>query len=467
MQKEVKKIEELEIELRKNKALNTSIKEGTFAGMSTDLGTSIITPLATEIGSNALHIGLLSSLPSLISPLAQIKGDRMMEKHSRKSIVSKFVLWQALMWIPIALMAILFSKNIMVSWLPWLLIILFTIFTAFGGLAHPAWFSWMGDLTDETSRGRYFARRNVVAGIAGTVMMLLGGALLKYFKTAGILFIGFGILFFLAFVFRYISHLLLKRQYEPNFKLNKKDYFSFWSFLKRYDSFGKFAVYQAFFNLAIMVASPFFALYMLKNLGYQNNYLLYMVVTLSSTGFYLLFSPLAGRFSDRYGNLKMLWVANIIFAINPFLWLFIKTPLQIIFIPQLIVGLANACFTIGTTNYIYNSVSQKKRGLCIAYTNLLIGIGVLIGSLIGGVLIDVVSGNAFFVVFIIAAVLRLLVGLIFLPVLKEPIRKEAFRLHVPIHFHLSNSLRYLNNSHLISWIPTEFKRIKSSIFSIV
>jgi MFS family permease len=261
--------------------------------------------------------------------------------------------------------------------------------------------------------------------------------------------------------------LLIRKQFEPRFKLEKKSYFSFWSFIKRYDNYGKFSIYQAFFNLAIMIASPFFALYMLKNLGYENNYLLYMIVSFSSTIFYLIFTPIVGKFSDRYGNLKLMWIANIIFALNPIIWIFVKTPLQIIFIPQLITGLANAASTLATANYTYDSVSQQNRGLCVAYTNTLIGVGVFIGSIIGGILLDVIPDNAFFIVFAIAGVARLLVGLFFLPQLKEVRHVSKLDIsssHLPIHFHLSNPLR---NLHMGFNPFVHNKSAKSKLFSTI
>src|SRR3989344_51278 len=88
----------------KQKALEISIKEGSAASFSSSLGSSYITPFALALNSNAFHIGLLSSFSGITYPLAQLFGSKLMEKHSRKKIVLKFVLLEALMWIPIALL---------------------------------------------------------------------------------------------------------------------------------------------------------------------------------------------------------------------------------------------------------------------------------------------------------------------------------------------------------------------------
>lgn len=207
---------------------------------------------------------------------------------------------------------------------------------------------------------------------------------------------------------------------------------------------------------------------MLKNLGLETNYLLYMVITLASTGFYLIFTPLAGKFSDKYGNLKLMYIANSLFILNPLIWLFFKTPLTIILIPQLVSGLANATLTMAITGYTYDAVSQKNRGLCVTYTNVLIGLGVLVGSLLGGYLIATIHTtiNSFFVVFIIAAIARFIVAIFFLPQLKEVKRVKQLsvsNLHLPIHFHLTNPLKYIHGLNPFISNKSEKSKLLSSI----
>ena len=71
----------------------------------------------------------------------------------------------------------------------------------------------------------------------------------------------YSLVFIASIIFRIVSLYQVKHIYCSHFKLHKGYYFSFWSFLKRYDNFGRFSVFQAAFNFAVMVASPFFAIY--------------------------------------------------------------------------------------------------------------------------------------------------------------------------------------------------------------
>jgi MFS family permease len=104
------------------------------------------------------------------------------------------------------------------------------------------------------------------------------------------------------------------------------------------------------------------------------------------------------------------------------LYIFAKTPLTVILLPQLSSGIASAASVISFSNFTYDAVSPRHRGLCMTYTNILIGIGTLVGSIAGGLIVSYLhpsTMNPYIFVFIVAALLRLLVALIFLPQIKE------------------------------------------------
>lgn len=435
MKKEVR-VETDGFRKKKEKALNLSIVEGSMASASVGVSSSYITPFALKLAAQPIHIGIISSLASLVSPLAQLKGSSLMEKYRRKSIATKTVILQAILWLPISLLAILAWKNIAINYLLYAFILFYTILVALGGLAHPAWFSWMGDLISDERRGRYFSKRNRITGIVDFTTTILAVILLQFLENKNFALVGFAILFFLAFVFRFASFTLLKAQYSPHLRPRGKYKINWKEFLKNNGNFKKFAVYQMFFNFAIMVASPFFAVYMLEDLKFS--YITFIIVSLSSVVFYLIFMSFIGKWSDKYGNLKLLYLSNAGFALTPILWIFIKSPLMLILIPQLISGLANAAFVIAFSNFTYDALSEEKRGAGIAYVNLFVGIGSFIGALIGGILLNYINisfMNKFLFVFALAASLRLLVALFYLPRIKEEkkVKRAPYLLSLIVH----------------------------------
>jgi|SRR3989344_3521562 len=409
-----------EEKLKKKKSCKISIVEGCFSSSSSNFGDNYIIPFAQALNAWPWLIGIISALPNLLSPLAQVHGSRLMETKSRKEIVLKFVLIQSLLWLPIALLGLLAWKGFSQHILGIFLAVFYSLLMMIVGIAGPPWFSWMGDIVPEKHRGAYFSKRNRITGAFGMMAFVISAFLLDSFKTHGLLFIGFSVLFSLAFLFRFIAYFFFKKQYEPKREISKKDYFSFLEFLRNGGNFRNFAVYNAILHISTMIAGPFFVVYMLEGLNFS--YITFMAVSLSGTVFYLLLAPFAGEFSDRYGNLKLIIFANIMLLIYPLLWAIFKTPAPLILITQLVGGAATAAFAIGTTNFIYGTVTPAKRGLCVAYMNILGGIGIFTGALIGGFLLGFLktfSIRPFVYLFLISFVLRTVVGAFILPNIKE------------------------------------------------
>jgi MFS family permease len=447
----------------KEKALKVSIKEGTAANISSGFGDNFVIPFALSIGAKPFHIGILSSFSGFLYQFAQLIGTRMMEKHSRKKIVLWFVFLQALMWLFIALVGIFVWKGIFDGYSVWLLILFYSLLMFFGGISYSPWFSWMGDIVPPEKKGEYFSGRTRVASLAGLATILIAAFFLDFYKTKGLALLAFSILFVLAFTFRFVSYMLFHKQYAPKFRQKKRDYFSLWAFIKKYDNFGKFAVYQGFFNIAVMIASPFFNVYMLKELNFS--YTMFTLATVSYIIYYLLFLPLAGKFSDRYGNKNLTVITNVFFVLTPILYCLVKTPLGVILLPQLSAGIASAASVISFSNFIYDAVSPKHRSICVTYTNMLIGTGTLIGAFMGGVIVDYIHPSAikpYIFVFIVAAALRALVAVIFLPQIKEVRRvkklPEKYMLMVhPLHFLHTEIIKL---AHVPERVVGKFKSLK-------
>ena len=437
-EKEEKILEEAKENLEKEKTMKLSIKEGAAASVMGGVGESYITPFALVLNANNAQIGLLGSLSGFLGPLSQIGGSRLMEKFSRKKIFVAGVALQAFMWIPMLMLGILMNKNILTSALPYFLIIFYSLYAILGSIGGPAWFSLLGDIVPEKIRGKYFGKRNAVSGTVALLTTLGAAFLLDYFKTKGILLICFSVLFAIASIARFISAGLLKKHYEPKLKLNEGYYFSFFQFLKKApkNNFGKFTIFTFFFYFAVQIAGPFFTVYMLKHLGFD--YLIFTLVTLAQSLVSLLTFRLWGKFSDKYGNLTTLKICSLIIPFIPIAWIFSPSPIYLILVPQLISGLAWAGFNLSASNFIYDTVTPTRRGICVAYFNLMNGIGTFIGGIIGGFIaysINIKFMDILLFTFVISGVLRLVIAVIFLPMLKEVKIVRKFEMsHIrPLH----------------------------------
>ena len=411
-----------DIKKLKEKAAKRSIIEGGFATTSSSFGGSYVSPFAIATNATNSQIAMLQSIPGLLGPLSQWMSSRLIEKYSRKRIVLLSVLFEALIWLPVILLSYLFYKGIFVGYIPLMLIIFISMQTILSGISGPAWFSWMGDLIENKKRGNYFSKRSRIIQFVSITTTIISGFFLDFFKNHGILILGFSTFFFIAMTARLISRHLIKGQYEPKIKLERDYYFSFGQFVKkmRYNNFGRFTIFRAFLSFSVMVAGPFFTIYMLKNLGFS--YITFTIVTISQTVFSMLVLPLWGKFSDKYGNYKTMKITSVIIFLIPLPWIFIKSPILLILIPMLISGIGWAGFDLAVNNFIYDSVTPQRRGLCVAYFNVVVGFGVFLGAGLGGLLaayLPLNSLNIILGIFLISSILRFLTVIIFLPKVKE------------------------------------------------
>ncbi|MEK6820234.1 MAG: MFS transporter [Nanoarchaeota archaeon] len=423
--------------LEKEKTMSLSIREGAAASVMSGFGDAYITPYALTLNANNAQIGFLSSFAGLVSPLSQLFGSKLMEKYPRKRIIMTFVTFHAIMWIPILLLSLFFWKNIFLSYLPIFLIIFYSVYAIFGAVAGPAWFSLLGDIVPDKIRGRYFSKRNKITGTIALVSTVIAAFILDFFKTKGYILIGFSILFVIAGIFRLVSASMFRKHYEPSFKLEKGYYFSIWQFIKKAPSnnFGKFVIFITLMNFTTSIAGPFFAVYMLKDL--QFSYITFILVNISSSISSLLFMPIWGKFSDKYGNREMLKIGAIVVPFFPMLWIFSSSPLYLALVPQLVGGIGWAAFNLAASNFVYDSVSVQRRGLCVAYYNIIVGIGVFFGAALGGILahyLTITFMNKLLFIFLISGLARLAVTIIFMPSIKEVRKVEKPKINPLFYF---------------------------------
>jgi MFS family permease len=433
-----------------NKSLNLSIKEGSYAALMNGFGPSYFVPYALALNASSSQIGFLNALISLLPNLTQLRASRLLEKFKRKTVTYWAALVQNLFFILIMGLGILYLLEIQVSYFIPLLIVAISLFYAIGAIGGPAWFSWMGSLVPEDSRGRYFARRNEITGFFGLVALVLGGILLDYFEKKGVIefagfnlnlvIAGFLILFLLAFIFRMISLRMLRKQYEPIIKIRKKDHMSLRGFIVNLlvTPFGRFTGFSSILRIAVSIGSPFIAVYMLSKQGLGLPYLWFMIITVSGVLYHLLFYKGLGRIADKFGNISLIRVCSILLAITPLLWIlsiyitggFMWTILYLIFVPQLIAGFGWAGFTLASTNYIYDSLNQEKQGFGVAYFNLFNGIGMFIGAGLGSLLAlanIVIFGSSLLFIFLVSGIVGLIVALSLTKYLREVRHVKNFK----------------------------------------
>lgn len=408
------------------RSLRHSVRDAAAYSVMTGAGETYFSAFAVYLKASTAQIALLSSLPPLLGSFAQLISAWWGHRRGiRKPLVLAGVYVQIAAWLPLMCLPLLLPEHAVP-----LLIASVVLYHAGGNFATPQWSSMMGDLVPERSRGRFFALRTRVYSITSFLALIAGGLILHLFDDHGMTLAGYLAIFSLAMIARLVSAHHLRRMHDPPrtgalFELPHPG-----SLLRRarHSAFARFSMFYALMQFAVAIASPFFTVYMLRDLHFS--YLMFMANTAASVLAQFLTLSMWGRISDRFGNRLILAATGVVIPVLPALWLVSADPWYLIAV-QLLGGFMWAGFSLSAGNFIYDLVPSPKRATYVAYHNVLMSVGVFLGALLGGylglVLPNTLSlfgetytwSSALLGVFLVSSLARLAVALLFIPHLRE------------------------------------------------
>jgi MFS family permease len=323
------------------------------------------------------------------------------------------VLWtaalHALLWVPVALAWPLFG-----GWAVVAVIGCYSLGTAASALGGPAWGSMVSEYLPADRRGAFFGVRARIVGLWSTVASLVAGGVLQLSGDRPL--VGFALVSAGAGLARVASWMQLRRLHEDPWQEHPHLRFTFWQFLRALprSNFARFTVCLAAMNFAAHVAAPYFAVFMLEELRFGYATYTAIVVAGSITGF--MTSAWWGRLGDRVGNQAVVrWTAAAVAGL-PVLWALIPHPLWLGLL-NVTGAFAWAGLNLASVNFLYDAVTPPKRHTCLAYFNLLNGVGIALGAACGGFLVEHLppggAGTPYVLVFLVSGVLRALAALAF------------------------------------------------------
>ncbi|WP_126454433.1 MFS transporter [Sulfuriflexus mobilis] len=409
-----------------NRSLKHSVRDGAAYAVMSGSAETYFSAFAVFLKASTAQIGFLASVPALLASFAQLVSAWLGHVFGkRKAIILIGASLQALMWVPMAILL----------WLPAdyqveVFITCVILYHAFGNLAAPQWSSLMGELITENKRGRFFARRTRISSMTSFLALIAAGTLLHYFDSNMATKTGYLILFSVAFVARLVSVYHLAQMYDPpghvaaiEVPVEKLT----WRQLKE-SRFAGFSVFFSIMQFSVAIGSPFFSIYLLRDLGYS--YVEFMTLAAATVFMQFLTLNRWGRISDIFGNRVILSLCGSLIPFVPFLWLFSHN-FYYLLIVQAFGGVIWAGFTLSASNFLYDLIPQNKRATYMAAHNVLASIGVFAGALLGGMIGTVLPAtyivfgyelnlvSQLYNVFILSFVCRLLTSIGLIPRLKE------------------------------------------------
>jgi len=359
-----------------DRALRHSVRDGMAFSVQVGAGETYFSAFALFLRATAPQVAVLTTLPPLLGSLAQIVSAWLGSYVGRKSVVIAGCVLQAFLWLPILLVPVLFTDHAVTA-----LLILLALYFSANNLATPQWTSIMRDLVSERRRGRYFGYRTQLTTITTFVALVICGVILHELDTSGATYLGFVLIFLVAFVARLVSAYHLTFLYEPAVHDPVPDMHieHWWRSLKSTGALG-FSTYFALMNAAVGISAPFFTVYMLRDL--RLSYLEFTALSGMSVIVQYVMLSTWGRIADVYGNRLVLIVTSISLPIVPLLWL-LSDDFWWLLVCQATSGLSWSGFTLSCGNLLYELVPRTRRAAYVAFHNVGTAAGVFVGAMLG------------------------------------------------------------------------------------
>ncbi|MCA9781947.1 MAG: MFS transporter [Candidatus Cloacimonetes bacterium] len=366
-----------------DRSLQHSVKDGVAYTVLSGGTESWFSAWALHFQAGASQIGLLASLPPLLGSLSQLLGAWLGRRAGRRRvIILTGAGLQAAALVPMALLPLLLPAHAVP-------LIILSAVMYFGGvnMASPQWSSLMGDLVPEDRRGRYFGMRTRLCSITGFSALAISGLTLDQFTRWQLTTVGFLLIFASGLSARLISIWHLSRMHDPPGSvaaLRLPPLGQLWQRVKS-SPFARFSLFFSAMQFGVGIASPFFVLFMLRDLGFS--YRTFMIVSAVSVFVQFLTLNRWGQLSDSLGNRRILLGTGILLPLLPALWLFSGHPIYLIMV-QALSGTVWAGYSLSAGNFVYDLIPPERRVVLMALHGMGSGLAMFLGALLGGWLGD-------------------------------------------------------------------------------
>jgi MFS family permease len=424
------------------RSLHHSMRDGMAWSLMFGAGESYLQAFAVFLKASTAQITLLTALPSLFGSAAQLAAAWAAGYAvPRKTLIFAGVLLQSAAWLPIIALALV-PLDAAVP----LLIAAVALYYVGGQFAAPPWSSLISDLVPERRRGRFFGRRSQLMSVITFASLATAGVVLQFSEHRALAGWGFTAIFTVALAARLYSLGQLMRMHEPPGRLAPFTLPPLAGLIERLrgSDFMRFALFVGFMNFAVAIASPFFTLYMLRDLKFS--YLEFTAATAFSVLMQFAALNLWGRLSDVFGNLRVVQVTTFVFPALPVLWVLFPNFWAILAI-QLLSGITWAGFGLAAGNFLYDVVPPERRAAYSAVHQTISNTAIFAGALFGGLLATLaprqieVAGytiaftSGLWLALCASGVARAVVLAVFLPKLREtrlvrPISRTALAIRV-------------------------------------
>ena len=363
--------------------LRYGLRDGACQAITQGSGEQYLSAFALLLHASPFQLSALSALPQLIGTGAQLASVKLLQWFpNRKVLISVGTVGQALAWIPILLLPLLLPQ-----WGPWLIVGGAAAYFACAHFTTPAWNSLIADWIDQHERGAYFARRAQIIAILSFFALCGAGWVLSLWQDSTAAWWGFVVIFTVAGTARLLSVLALSpiQDIHPTAHREAQQGFRVFFRQRLTKDFRRFLLFAGLMHAAVLVAGPFFVLYMLQEIhlsyfgygGWLAAGLLGQLMTLQAWG----------QFGDRFGNKALMSITGFTVPFLPMLYL-VSTNFGFLMAVNFLGGVIWAGLALSLQNYVFDSVGPEDRAKAIALYSTVNAVGWSVGALLGSRLVE-------------------------------------------------------------------------------
>ena len=372
------------------KTLRLSLIDAFLCSLMVGVGETYLPAYVLSVGMNEIFAGILASLPLVSGAFLQLftpKGVRKLGSH--KSWVVGSTALQAISFLPLVYFSAHGAPNF------WTLFVILTFYWAANFASGPAWNYWMGHVLPKEHACGYFAKRARISQVALLIGIVGGGICLHNKVELGPFSSVFGFIFFLGFVCRLGSSLLLSAQhFKKDWTLSQKycgiqD--SFRLFMKQ-DVKKKFLMSFLPLQIAVYISSPFVTPYLLAQV--KIDYSAYMIAIGMSVVGKIIMMALIQKRQNKIDPFKLFILGLLLISPSPWLWSLSQNYTYLVIL-QFTSGIAWACYEVGLQLIFFRDLKNEEKVPLLTVYNILSSTGIIIGTAIGGQLLMSLGMNKF------------------------------------------------------------------------
>jgi MFS family permease len=357
--------------------------DGFVSNVSESFLLSFVNPFAMALGATNTQIGLLSALNNLAAAVGLIPGARIAERtHSRKAVAA---FWGGtigrVLLLMLAVLPVFFAVPAVIY-----LVIAFIALRSFANqMAYPAWSTLVADLVPESIRGRYFASRNIGMAIAALIFTPIAGWIIQ--RGGGVK--GYQIGLALAAVIGFVATGIFLRIREPapvrREATARRERLRLSAVVHEHPEFAVFTAVALLWNLALMIAGPFFSVYLVRSLGATPGQI-GILAAVNSMG-NIAGQRLWGGLNDRRGASWVMAVSGLLIPAIPVIWSLAPGPWWLAPV-EVLSGFLWAGYGLANFNLLLGLAPAAQRERYIALYQAVVFGAAFVGPLIGSVLAD-------------------------------------------------------------------------------